>query len=165
MTDDDKAQVLLGGRITDARGRKVEQLDPVALKLLHRHEIVDADVLQAIVREKGVGIQRGERAALIVGVCGALLVTGLFTFALVTGDIRDAPLAKTSGFVYLCGAPWIVWVILKRRRFDHIAAAMLKYRRCPRCGYDLRGLPVDAGDGATVCPECGSAWKLEAGAP
>ena len=32
---------------------------------------------------------------------------------------------------------------------------------CPNCGYDLRLLPVDSVDGATVCPECGRAWKLE----
>jgi transcription initiation factor TFIIIB Brf1 subunit/transcription initiation factor TFIIB len=37
---------------------------------------------------------------------------------------------------------------------------MLKHRRCPHCGYDIRGLPVDPQDGATVCPECGCAWEL-----
>ena len=30
---------------------------------------------------------------------------------------------------------------------------------CASCGYDLRMLPTDA-DGVTVCPECGSGWKL-----
>ena len=37
---------------------------------------------------------------------------------------------------------------------------MLQHRRCPHCGYDLRLLPDDCSDGATVCPECGCAWKL-----
>ncbi len=38
---------------------------------------------------------------------------------------------------------------------------MLKHHRCPQCGYDIRLLPADAADGATVCPECGCAWRLE----
>ena len=29
-------------------------------------------------------------------------------------------------------------------------------------GYDLRQLPVDPEDRATVCPECGCAWILDA---
>lgn len=31
---------------------------------------------------------------------------------------------------------------------------------CASCGYDLRLLPADPVDGVTVCPECGSGWKL-----
>lgn len=40
------------GRIRDARGRRVTQLDPVALHLLRRHDVVAADALQAIANEK-----------------------------------------------------------------------------------------------------------------
>ena len=39
---------------------------------------------------------------------------------------------------------------------------MLQHRRCPHCGYDLRGLPPDPHDRAVVCPECGCAWGVEA---
>jgi hypothetical protein len=38
---------------------------------------------------------------------------------------------------------------------------MLKFRRCPHCGYDLRLLPADPADSATVCPECGCAWLID----
>lgn len=31
--------------------------------------------------------------------------------------------------------------------------------RCPSCNYALGGLTLEP-DGCTVCPECGSAWKL-----
>lgn len=148
------------GRIKDARGRPVTQLDPVALQLLRRHEVIDAATLGAITGEKGVRVTAGERALLICGLCGAVLVLGLFTYAVLTGDIRDATLAKSSGLVYLCGSPWGVWFIVKARRFGHVRAAMLKHRRCPHCGYDLRMLPVDPADDATVCPECGCAWLL-----
>ena len=161
MTVNDSSPRQQAGRIKDTRGRSVRQLDPVALHLLRQHNVIDADALQAIVNEKGVRITGGERAALIGGLCGALLVISLFTHALITGDIRDAPLAKSAGLLYLCSLPWIIWYGTKRRRFGKVAAAMLKYRRCPHCGYDLRMLPTDPDDGATICPECGCAWMLE----
>lgn len=148
------------GRIKDARGRLVTQLDPVALYLLRQHSVIDVDVLRAIAHEPGVQIARWERVSLLVGIIGALLVIGLFTYALVSGDIRDAPLAKSSGLVLLCATPFAVWYGTKRSRFAHVAAAMLKHLRCPHCGYDLRGLPADPSDDASVCPECGRAWRV-----
>ncbi len=160
MDEREQLSVRQAGRIKDARGRRVTQLDPVALHLLRRHDVIEADTLKAIANKKGVRIQGVERAALICGLCCALLVIGLFTHALITGDIRDAPYAKSAGLLYLCSVPWIIWYVVKRRRFGHIAAAMLEHRRCPHCGYDLRMLPLDADDGATLCPECGCAWKL-----
>jgi hypothetical protein len=32
---------------------------------------------------------------------------------------------------------------------------------CYACGYDLVDLPAE-GDGCTVCPECGAAWRVDA---
>jgi hypothetical protein len=151
------------GQIKDARGRRVTQLDPVALYLLRRHDVIEADALQAIANENGVRITRKERVSLGGGLCGLLLVIGFFTHALITGDIRDATYAKTASLLWFCSVPWIIWFALKRRRFGAVAAAMLKHRHCPHCGYDLRLLPVDPADGATVCPECGCAWVLTAG--
>jgi hypothetical protein len=149
------------GRVRDARDHTVTQLDPVALCLLHEHSVIDADTLRAIVGEKGVRVTGKERAALTGGLLGALLVVSLFAYALFTGDIHDAPFAKSAGLLYLCSLPWIIWFAIKRKRFGHVAAAMLKHTRCPHCGYDLRMLPVDPVDRATVCPECGCAWLLE----
>ncbi len=153
-------QLRKAGRIKDARGRTVTQVDPVALSLLRQYDTIDADALADITNEPGVGITRWERAALLVGVCGAVLVIGLFAHALITGGINNARYAKSVGFIYLCSLPWIIWFGIKRKRFGHVAAAMLRHVRCPHCGYDIRELPVDPSDGATVCPECGCAWKL-----
>lgn len=150
-------------RIKDARGRTVTQLDPIALFLLRQHQVVDAETLRAIANEKGVRVAFDERVALIGGLCGALLVISLFTFEFITAGIRDAAIAKSAGLLYLCSLPWIVWYAIKRRRFNKVAAAMLKYLRCPHCGYDLRMLPVDPSDGATICPECGCAWMIDSG--
>ncbi|MHC5109794.1 MAG: hypothetical protein ACYTHJ_07950 [Planctomycetota bacterium] len=148
------------GRIKDARGRSVNQIDPVALAIFGQHELIDAETLHNIVNEEGVRVTGAERVALIVGVGAALLVTGLFAHALFSGDLRSAPYAKSAGLLYLCSLPWVIWFGIKRKRFSRVAAAMLKYLHCPHCGYDLRMLPRDPGDEATVCPECGCAWLL-----
>ena len=44
--------------------------------------------------------------------------------------------------------------------FDGESLRCASTLRCPHCGYDLRELPGDPDDGATVCPGCGCAWKL-----
>ncbi len=148
-------------RVKDVRGRKVTQLDPVTMHLLRQYDVIEADVLRAIAHEPGVRITTKERVALAVGLLVALLVVSLFSTAAYTGDLAGAPLAKTASLIWICSIPWIIWYSMKRARFGKIAAAMLKYLRCPHCGYDLRLLPTDPTDSATVCPECGSAWKLE----
>lgn len=42
-----------------------------------------------------------------------------------------------------------------------IVEAMLLERRCPSCAHSLEGLNP-AADDCTICPECGSAWRLGA---
>ncbi len=137
------------------------QLDAVAAYLLRQHDVIEADVLRAIAHEKGVRITRKERVSLIVGVVGLLTVASLFLYSLfLKKDFGTAPFARTASLLFFCLPPWLAWNALKRSRFGNIAAAMLKYSRCPHCGYDIRGLPTDPEDGFTVCPECGCAWRL-----
>lgn len=160
MAGPDSSSPSRSGCITDARGRRVTQVDPVAIYILRQHDLVDAATLRAIANERGVRVTAGERAALIGGLCGALLVISFFTLEFITGGIGDAPMAKSAGLLYLCSLPWIFWYSIKRKRFKNVAGAMLRHLRCPHCCYDLRMLPVDPEDGATVCPECGCAWRL-----
>jgi len=95
MAQNEAPRTQKAGRIRDARGRKVTQLDPVAIYLLRQHYIIDADALQAIANEEGVRIAAGEPAALIGGPCGALLVIGLFTHTLITGDMSMMPVGTS----------------------------------------------------------------------
>ncbi len=37
--------------------------------------------------------------------------------------------------------------------------AMLRFRICPACGYNLRKSEPES-DGCIVCPECAAAWRL-----
>ena len=51
------------------------------------------------------------------------------------------------------------WHTARRLRSAATVAEFLGGEGCASCGYSLAGLPP-APDGCTVCPECGSAWKL-----
>ena len=161
MAQSEASPTRKAGRIKDARGRKVTQLDPVAIYLLRQHHIIDADVLRAIAHEKGGRITRGERVSLILGVVGVPWVAGLIVQSLIVGDFDNAPLARTSSLLMFCRLAGMYWVSAKQARFGNVAAAMLKHSRCPHRGYDLRMLSVAPSDGAIVCLECGCAWILE----
>jgi hypothetical protein len=148
------------GFIRDARDRKVKQLDPVAMNLLRQHDVIEADTLRAIAHERGVEITEWERIFLVGGVVALVLVVGFFVHSIVTRDFGTAAFARSASLVYFSIVPWVVWVGVKKSRFEKVAAAMLKHGRCPHCGYNLKGLPPDEQDGATVCSECGCAWNL-----
>jgi hypothetical protein len=122
--------------------------------------VIEADVLQAIMHEKGVRVTKKERVSLAVGIGGVLIIGGFFIRSLIVESFAAATYARTSALIYFVLVLWVFWVGMKRSRSGKVAAAMLKYARCPHCGYDLRLLPTDPVDGATVCPECGCAWKL-----
>jgi hypothetical protein len=149
------------GWIRDARRRKVWQLDPVALQVLQHREPIDRDTLSRILGEKGVGLSKLERGAMIT----CLIVIAAF-IATVAGKymLGTSPfdmLKRAGPTIYIFILPFIMWGHARKNRIDSIATAMLKHRRCPHCGYDLNGLPVSATDGATVCSECGCAWIVE----
>ena len=78
--------------------------------------------------------------------------------------IRSAALASFIPFLVPLGASlgfmFLLLFLARRARGLRVAGIMLEFQRCPQCGYDLRMLPADAQDGATVCPECGCAWHV-----
>jgi len=62
------------------------------------------------------------------------------------------------GLACCVGLPWFA---IRRAKGSRVCAALLNHRRCPHCGYDLRGLPTTPSDNTTVCPECGCAWVID----
>lgn len=152
--------------VRDARGRRVKQLDPVALRLFGRNDVIEDDVLRAITLEKGARMPWYKWAALFLSVILFFVVIGIISYDLFHGRL---PTARRPGqlpaMLYCLVWPYIVWWHARRQRFARTAAAMLTHLRCPHCGYDLRMLPTDPDDEATVCPECGCAWKLESPSP
>jgi hypothetical protein len=166
MVAQDPSSTQQAGWITDARGRRVAQLDPVMMHILRRPGVIPADVLGEIARQVGLGITRGTRVAFWASVLG--LVCLVIAVIICTVRLRDGSI--TTGRFFRNLVPYTAvltglftsWFTLRGARHQKIGGVMLRHRRCPHCGYDLRLLPADEADGATVCPECGSAWKLEA---
>ena len=152
-------------RIKDARARKVTQLDPVTMRLLRQHDVIPPETLRKLADEIGVGWPRLVRWTFILMLSTfavVLLVTG--SHLLLDVIFANAGLAEAAKRLAPLTAPvaglLCIWFVSARVRFKRIRNIILKHSRCPHCGYDLRMLPVDPADGATVCPECGCAWRL-----
>ncbi len=172
MTSGDAAQSKqLARRIKDARGRLVLQLDPVLMALLRRGGGIPLDVVRAMAEQIGFGLTRAVRWLFWLS-----MFCLSFFFIATTIDIvhsivtlGSARLSEFFGRVAPFAATWagplLLWAVGRSARATRITDVMLDHRRCPHCGYDIRDLPVDPADGATVCPECGCAWRLDAGAP
>jgi ssDNA-binding Zn-finger/Zn-ribbon topoisomerase 1 len=149
--------------IRDARGRKVTQLDPVMMHLLRRHDVIEAEALHAIAEDIGPGFTRASRIATWVfftlgagGVAAMLIRAYLFR----SGLDAMGKILTVINVVSLVLVVFGLWIGARKMRFGRVKRIMLAHRRCPHCGYDLKRLPADARDGATVCPECGCAWKV-----
>ncbi|MCP3902046.1 MAG: hypothetical protein GY715_00295 [Planctomycetes bacterium] len=150
--------------IRDARGRKVTQLDPVELRLLHRHDAIDAEALRPIADEVGSGLEERTRRFMPVLFVGVVIVAFALILQIVLysikGDIRAIFSPRNIALANIWFFILVLWMRAKQVRFGRIRKIMLKHRRCPHCGYDVHGLAPDEADGCTVCPECGCAWRL-----
>ena len=149
------------GQVADARGRKVTQVDPVTMHLLRCHDVIEADDLRSIVSEEGIAISPWERALLVYCVIAFLATVTGTIYYFVGGSSGDSAVQRVARLTWYSLLPVFFWWRIKRGRFVKTTAGMLKHLRCPHCGYDLRSLRVDPTDGATVCPECGCAWRLD----
>jgi len=154
-------------RIRDARGRKIAPIDPIALLLLRRFDVIAEASLRPIVDEIGSGIDKWPRRAAIVGVIGISIAFTVLAVELILVAVTSVSLLPGQFqqhmpvFIGVTGGLWFLWFTAKQVRDRKVRAVVLRHRRCAACGYDLRALPPDDEDGATVCPECGCAWKLE----
>ena len=63
-----------------------------------------------------------------------------------------------TGLIPFLPFPLFMWFIIHRGR-QKIARIVAKHGFCATCGYALSDIPT-ADDGCTVCPECGSAWRV-----
>jgi hypothetical protein len=165
MVEQEPPTIREAGRIKDARGRKVTQLDPVMMHLLRRHDVIPSDALREIAKQVGIGMTQVNRAlfwASLVGVTSVFITVPISITGFVRGWIDSFSLILSlllPNSIWIC--VFIFWVRTRNVRQQRIGTVMLKHLRCPHCGYDLRSLPTDPADGLTVCPECGCAWRLD----
>ncbi len=153
-------------RVRDARGRLVSMLDPYALLLLRRYEVIPAEALSLIAKKIGSGVDSKTRRFLtLLIVLSSISAIILVILAIDALWHREYGRLLAKAPMFLCQMwfwPLIFWVNAKRVRYKRIQAVMLEHRYCPHCGYDLRGLPTSPEDGSTTCPECGCGWHLTA---
>jgi hypothetical protein len=154
-----------GGRVKDARGRRVTQLDPVAMHILHRHEAIPAEDLRTIATAiDPVEVKRRPRAALLTPIWIILWYLAFFGYFYIFKRWRgwDPVLVMFATFYFLFPIAHLLFGSLKARRarWDRIRRIVLEHHYCPHCGYNLRGCPTDPEDDTTVCPECGCAWSM-----
>ena len=135
------------GRIGDARGRKVTLIDPVVMHCLRRHEVIEPKALGQIAREIGTGWP----------IPGQAIFAMLWGIALVAMLI--AHFVKWGGGFGLAPRERRLLLVLAVLFVINIVVVWLSSRFVRRNA--LRGLPADEEDGATTCPECGCAWRLD----
>lgn len=164
MTTDRTPQSV--GRTRDARGRVVKLLDPLPLFALRHHDVVDAEALERIVEELEPGARRrrvfvilslGLVAIVLIGVAVGVAIEGRAAW----GDLVSA-VTNPGLFAAIVGGVIAPWIAAREARLRRVRGVMLRHRCCPHCGYGLEGVPADS-DAATVCPECGCAWRLDDG--
>ncbi|MHC5005783.1 MAG: hypothetical protein ACYTGF_00310 [Planctomycetota bacterium] len=154
------------GRITDARGRRVAQLDPVSMHYLRQRNVIDAETLRQLAAEIGFGWPRFVKVLFFVVIADltiCLVVSGVDFFKQVVfggAGVGSFALTRLLPLTPLWAFPMLIWFVSAKVRFKRVRNAMLRHGRCPHCGYDLKGLPADEPVGATLCPECGCSWKL-----
>jgi hypothetical protein len=153
--------------IRDARGRRVRPIDPVVLKVLHKRDVIDDETLRKISGEVGSGVQT--RTGWLVWVfviggalCMLVMLIWIVDVALIQrapGRLLDPKLVTITNLLFVGS---LIWFGARRRRLARVKRVMLRHHHCPHCGYSLAGLPTEASDGTTLCPECGCAWRLGA---
>jgi hypothetical protein len=136
------------------------------LHLLPRSDLIPPEPLQTIAKEVGPGVTK--RRYLAFWACPVLVI--LFFLAVV---IRKFTIGVGLRFdtvervlwplniALVCLGAFMLWRSARLARLRRVREVMLAHRRCPHCGYDLRLLPIASEDRATVCPECGCAWRID----
>jgi hypothetical protein len=168
MAETDTATAKHKGRIRDARGRRATQLDPVKVHLLKQRSNIQDGALRAMVDELLPGARR-QRLVQLIGsaLIIAFVVSGTLVYFRFFSRWKGFDPVNVSIYilqaVIIVAGPFVTFYIARAKYVSRIASVMMAHRHCPHCGYDLRGLPTEPDDGATICPECGCAWRLPDG--
>ncbi len=101
----------------------------------------------------------------VLGIALGVLATAAFLASSImwsSGSVVHAATGMIFGI--LCVVVAIRNPVWMRRRIVLLHHAMFGAAgRCLVCGYEIGGVPSEA-DGCVVCPECGVAWRMGAGA-
>ncbi|GMV27733.1 MAG: hypothetical protein AMXMBFR58_37640 [Phycisphaerae bacterium] len=158
------------GIARDAAGKPVTIMDPGVDWLLGSNDRIERETLDAIMADLGVADRSARRVILTgLGTLAVLIVLAIAGIAIdiaIEGQAAWNDLVKSLAFtgpavlLMLAAGVAAPLVVARRARLKGTRAALLRHGRCPHCGYGIAGVPVDAGTGHTICPECSSAWHV-----
>lgn len=135
-------------RTFDDRGNEVVYRDPMD----HGTQLSDSE-------RKRMGAKPGKIRGWIFG------LSIMISFASWAFRMRQWSFAKISihlgiVVVFTLIATWMVLPLIRRMLWSWRWQAKYKaIGRCPACQYSLVAIDPEQ-DGATVCPECGGAWRM-----
>jgi hypothetical protein len=150
---------------TDDRGKRVRLLpqhqlgimpgvySPIPLDVRTRlfGKGIDMSITRRSLVRQGLGLLA------VIAWCGVWSGVSIFWLpALALPPAIKAIAIGAGGF--LAVPPFMWWIVRSHRR--EIARMVASEHYCASCGYSLREMSA-AEDGCTVCPECGSAWRLD----
>jgi hypothetical protein len=135
------------------------------MHLLRQPGGIPPEVLRDMAQQIGIGMTKANRLAFWAGIvsivcCGIALAIGLTRLSAGTITVRRF-LTTMVPFTSIWVAPFGFWIGTRNARSARTTRTMLEHLYCPHCGYNIRGLPTAPEDGATICPECGCAWRLD----
>lgn len=160
------------GSLRDDRGRRVGLIGRGSPRTLAARLGLSPRAAERIEAQAGsVNTWTAATADLVTEYLALLLAIPLLLVALWAwnGAVpRSVPAALRgmSFIVPVTATAAVLWLILRAgwvARTRGIVRGLLAEGRCATCGYDIRGCRAEA-DGCTVCPECGAAWRVPAGA-
>jgi hypothetical protein len=138
----------------DDRGHPVRLMNPAAVATDRRFCGTDRDDL----RSELLMPARHVQVILVLASIPGFVLAVLGTFQVNSGNRLIGWVGVATGAIILF-VPGFWWHYTHRGGL-RMVAVLRKHCLCSCCGYDLRKTPI-AGDGCTVCPECGAAWRLE----
>ncbi len=147
----------------DAHGRSYEIFDEARSRTCPRgfDRSLHSDLRTArrSVDRRRMLVLRATFVVIMVTICMANVFLDQVCRPLNLGVVIQGGLRGLSLLPVILG---FIWLSRSSARLQLMAMidTLLRQRRCPRCGYDLRELPVSDPDGCIICPECGGAWRL-----
>jgi len=150
--------------VTDDRGNRVRLIPQWQLSIVRG--LPSPIPMEARIRVYGeaqeVQLSREFVVPIIFVLLGIVIWGGLW-MAVAPRMLPSLMLAPTlkaiiTAIVPFLPLPLFMWFLLHRSR-HRIVRIVTRHGFCASCGYALADIPA-APDRCTVCPECGSAWRL-----
>jgi hypothetical protein len=147
---------------TDDRGMRVPLLPPRQLSAAP----LSSSPLPIEIRRKLQHELKTVRSSPKVAAAGILSTIALIPYIIalrlfVLAYLEHIPWASSHWYVAAFAPAPLLWWWITRSGRQLTARAITRLGHCASCGYSLANL-APADDGCTLCPECGSAWRIPA---